>query len=692
MFLIRLGIWLFCLAVSFSGTLAKEPRAVKGVMDLRGYDPEEKIKVSLNGEWEFYWNRFLYPPDFKSNDKPRPDIYGQVPAYWTSYRGEIRTEKYGFATYRLIILLPKKKGQSYAFDIPVFDSSFELWVDDTLLFSNGKPGKSEETTIPEYRTSLRRYTPRSDTISVLINVANFHHRRGGFWQAMMFGKFNEVQKTVASKWAADYLTTGILGSFAIFFLLFFLIYPRDKVLLVFSLTLLCMAIRPFFTSEYLIYDFASFSWTWTIRLEYISSFLALAGWAWYNYFLFPFKANKISASVFSAVISLVLILVTTTSVKIFSYTVFILYAVIITLVIFALTSSFIGLLKKRLIDAAYFFLFIIISFGAVHDIFVSLGKTHSSFGYAMPFLMVMFLFAQSVLLLYKWIQAFYEKERLQKELEKININLENIVNERTHEIKTRNDEIEKKNMMIEAQNLKLTETLQFKNKIFSVIAHDLRSPIVNILYILNLLKDKNYKQNFEEFTNSSINYAQMVINLLENMLLWGKGQEDKIKFSPAKYDFASIILTNISIFKEPADRKNIKISFTQKGNSIAFCDRDLLDIVIRNLLSNAVKYTHPGGRISVLLKDNPESRTVTVKVCDNGTGIPEHRLKDLFTSANVESTPGTSNEKGTGLGLKLCRELVEINNGKITVESTVGRGTSVHIVLPSAVAVQPANQ
>ena len=234
---------------------------------------------------------------------------------------------------------------------------------------------------------------------------------------------------------------------------------------------------------------------------------------------------------------------------------------------------------------------------------VASGKSDNSFGYLLTYLIVFFVFIQAALLLYKWIRAFNEKEKLQNELEYMNRNLEILVNERTQELKTRNEEIEKQNSRIALQNKQLSDTIQLKNRIFSVIAHDLRSPVVNILYMLNLLKEKEYKEKYDTFANSSIQYAQLVISLLENMLVWGRGQEDKIKFSPEKRDLADIILTNLSIFKETADSKDISVNFTQVGNSIAYFDKDLLDIVIRNLLSNAVKYTPRGGRISILLKD-----------------------------------------------------------------------------------------
>jgi signal transduction histidine kinase len=201
--------------------------------------------------------------------------------------------------------------------------------------------------------------------------------------------------------------------------------------------------------------------------------------------------------------------------------------------------------------------------------------------------------------------------------------------------------------------------------------------------MLNLLKEKEYKEKYDTFANSSIQYAQLVISLLENMLVWGRGQEDKIKFSPEKHDLADIILTNLSIFKETADKKEISMNFTQVGNSFGYIDKDLLDIIIRNLLSNAVKYTHRGGRISILLKNKAiQGEGTLLKICDNGVGIPEEKQKDLFTSTEVASTWGTEEEKGTGLGLKLCYDLVKLNNGNITIESKVGEGTCFIITLP----------
>ena len=131
--------------------------------------------------------------------------------------------------------------------------------------------------------------------------------------------------------------------------------------------------------------------------------------------------------------------------------------------------------------------------------------------------------------------------------------------------------------------------------------------ITNILYTLYMLKEEEFRDKTESLADSCIQYSQQLIGLLENMLVWGRGQEDMIRYAPAENDLAEIILTNISIIKDSADRKNISLNFTQIGRSKGWFDKDLIDIVIRNLLSNAIKYTNQGGRIDIHVREKEES-------------------------------------------------------------------------------------
>jgi signal transduction histidine kinase len=660
-----------------------DPTAVKGVLDLREINNPGHFIVRLNGEWEFYWKKMLHPADFASKSY-KPDFYGKVPSYWTDYRDKvIKTEKFGFSTYRLIILLPKGTSNPLAVDLPVFDSSYDIFINSKYLGGNGIPGKSAAETRPEYKRNFFRFIPESDSIEIIINVANYDHRRGGIWLPIKLGTFSEVQKQLANGWAVEWSVISLLLGFSVFFLFFFIISPKEKIMVFFSLTTVALALRPLFTSHYLIYNFFNMDWIWIVRFEYFGLFQIMIGWVWYVFCLYPSRWFKIITWVITVLFLAAFCLTFFLPVRIFSYSTLMFYPSMILVMSYLLYMSFKGLLRKNKVDIAYFLTFVLLLFGGLHDMRVSLGKSNSTIGYTLTYLIVFFVFIQASILLWKWVHAYLEKDKLKNELEFLNKNLENLVNDRTQELKTRNEEIEKQSSMIALQNKQLSDTIQLKNRIFSVIAHDLRSPVVNILYMLNLLKEKEYKEKYDTFANSSIQYAQMVISLLENMLVWGRDQENKIKYSPEKRDLTDIILTNLSIFKETSDKKEISVNFTQVGNSIAYFDKDLLDIIIRNLLSNAVKYTPRGGRISILLKDKTmNDEGIMLKICDNGIGISETKLKYLFTSTEVESTPGTENEKGTGLGLKLCYELVKINQGTITVESKINEGTCFIIGLP----------
>ncbi len=133
-----------------------------------------------------------------------------------------------------------------------------------------------------------------------------------------------------------------------------------------------------------------------------------------------------------------------------------------------------------------------------------------------------------------------------------------------------------------------------------------------------------------------------------------------------------------------ADKKEISVNFIRNGSLHAFIDKDLLDIIIRNLLSNAVKYTPRGGKINIQLTDLiSDSQKVILRICDTGVGISEERQRKLFTSTEIETTHGTEDESGTGLGLKLCHELVIVNKGTISVESKVGEGSCFIIIVPA---------
>jgi signal transduction histidine kinase len=657
------------------------PEAVNGILDLRDY-ASDHFTVRLNGYWEFYWNRMLRPVDFKDK-KTKPDFYGKVPSYWTDYKG-LKTSKFGYATYRLKVILPEGYRRTLGFNMPVFDSSYDMFLDSEYLGGNGITGRSTAASKPGYQRNYFRYNPESDTLNLIINVSNFDHRRGGFWLPVEIGTASDVERHMLNSRASEWATVSLLLGFSIFFFFFFIMSPGDKLTAFFSLVTFSLALRPLFTSHFLILNLFETEWNWIIRFEYIGLYTGIIGGSWYSYYLYPTKLFRKIAYTFTFLFSICLLSVFLLPVRLFSYSVLLVYPSILLLVGYLLYSSLRGATRKSLLDLVYFIAFIFLIAGAINDMKISLGNTSSSGEYLLSYIIVIFLIIQAALLLYKWVRSYNDRVKLQKQLEYMNRNLEMLVGLRTKELKSQKEEIEEQNRVIAEQNLKLSDTLQIRNKMFSVISHDLRNPAVNILYMLLLLKEQKVKEEDVSYVNSCIESSQRIIDLLENMLAWGREQENRIKYSPVMLDLSEVVMKNLDLLRENTSKKKIKINFIKTGNPVAYFDRDLLDIIVRNLLSNATKYSHAEGRIDIsLIGSNGGEKLIRLKIADQGVGISESRLKTLFNGGELISTPGTANEKGTGLGLKLCHDLIQLNKGDIKVDSLEGKGTCITITLPA---------
>jgi signal transduction histidine kinase len=227
---------------------------------------------------------------------------------------------------------------------------------------------------------------------------------------------------------------------------------------------------------------------------------------------------------------------------------------------------------------------------------------------------------------------------------------------------------------------KLNDT---KNKFFSVIAHDLKSPYNAVLGFAQVLKDKSIDNpEYFKFAKLIHDTALNSYNLLENLLEWSRSQLDQIKFEPCSTNLLAAINKNLELLQTIADQKNIKLQIRVNSNMQVWADDVLFSTIIRNLLTNAIKFTDLGGEISIAAREG--TKNVEISVSDTGIGMSDDLVKRLFRIETKESRLGTQNEKGTGLGLLLCKEFVEMHGGKIWAESIEGSGTTFYITIPVA--------
>lgn len=244
------------------------------------------------------------------------------------------------------------------------------------------------------------------------------------------------------------------------------------------------------------------------------------------------------------------------------------------------------------------------------------------------------------------------------------------------DFKNLEDEIRKKNEQLLA-------TIAEKDKFFSIIAHDLKSPFNAIIGLSELLTEQVMEQDCEGIIRSARIIQQSsnkAMALLTNLMDWTRSQSGRMEFNPEPIEMSSLCEEVLALFQESAVQKGIVVRTSFKTTAKLFVDRNMMSTVVRNLISNAIKFSYSGGTVDLILKETVDS--VKLQVEDHGIGIPANRVETLFKIDEAISTRGTSNETGTGLGLILCMEFIKKHKGELTVQSTENEGTTFNVILP----------
>ncbi len=249
-------------------------------------------------------------------------------------------------------------------------------------------------------------------------------------------------------------------------------------------------------------------------------------------------------------------------------------------------------------------------------------------------------------------------------------------------LRKQQDELLEKNRSIMEQKEKLDQLNTVKDRFFSIISHDLRNNLTTMKLYFDLISHKDYQpQDHTEITAQIAGSVENTIDLLENLLVWASAQIKGIPIHRQKLNIHSLAQENINLLNGVAHQKSIILENTTDEHITAFADIDMINLVLRNLIGNAIKFTPNNGLIRV--SASMSEMNCIVHVSDNGIGIGSDMLSKLFSQYEHPTTKGTANEKGTGLGLMLCKDFVERNNGRIWAESEKGKGTTFYFSLPN---------
>jgi len=243
-------------------------------------------------------------------------------------------------------------------------------------------------------------------------------------------------------------------------------------------------------------------------------------------------------------------------------------------------------------------------------------------------------------------------------------------------------ELQKTKRQLENTNKELIKLNTTKDRLFSIIGHDLRGPVGGLDSILQFMletRDMGIEETRKYIKELKV-YSSFAFNLLENLLNWAIAQEKQSVINYKFINLRGIVTECCDVLSMAANKKNIMIKNELDNDITIEADKEMIMTVTRNLLSNALKFTAQNGEVSV--RSSEDGKNIKISVTDNGIGIASEKLENIFNAGKDNSTAGTDGEKGTGLGLFLCRELIEKHKGEIAAESEEGKGSMFFFTLP----------
>lgn len=680
-----------------SAEASEKPQAINGILDLTNWNWEQDETVSLDGEWEFYWQELLTPNDFHNLNGALQKELLTVPRAWNTFviDGEELSGD-GYATYRLLIY--NSSEQILGIKIPRIFTSYNLWVNGKLIASNGNVSPEKDKMIPQYLPKVKYIKPEGDTIELVIQVANFRHRSGGILESIHMGTEGQISQMRTSNLALELFLFGSVFIIGLYHLALYGYRTKDKSTLIFGVYSILISLRTILVGEiYFINLFPYFNWEAAHKIQTLAYYLGVPLIVMFLKAIYPAdvstKINRIVQVIGGSFALLVLL----TPAKVFTqfnplYQVFSLLVVpYIIYVIFNICY------KKR--EGSYFIgtgLFILIIFTINDIIFLSILIADSDNHFLRSIItrgnmsswgLLIFVFSQSLVLAQKFSGSFSRVELLTKQLQQLNVGLEGKVKERTLALENSKKELEK-------AYLAVSRLEKSRQDLVQNISHDLRTPLTAIQGYVNaildgLVEEPHQQQKYLKRVTEKVNNLNYMVQELMDLAQL-EARQSILDFKPVSINSLITSLTN----KHSLDMMNAKVTFKvnyppswqddtfKSEHSFVVIDTEKLDRVFTNLFSNALKYTPEGGRIELSFDCTADNKNLLIEISDTGVGISRDDLPHIFERFYMVSKARQDNDTSSGLGLAIAKEIVEYHDGEIWVKSEIDKGSSFFFTLP----------
>jgi len=625
------------------------PEAKSGILDLAKWDFEKNGIIKLNGEWEFYWHKLLSYKDFEDK-KIAPDIFANAPDHWNSYT--IDNENLpgkGFATYRLHLFTGLSAGKLVGIRVSGFATAYSLFVNDTRIASNGTVGSTQENAVPQVIPLIVVFTAPSAEFDLIVQVSNFDYGRGGFWSPIYLGSVAEIytlQETTREK--EFFLIASYIMAAAYFLFLFFL--NRESAdNLYFSALCLSYALFMSMSGECLgssLIPNQDFRITVTLYNESLS--LTLLFLVLFISELFPTSFTKTVIKFLLVYVSGTTLLFFLTSVAFYSQFAYIFFTAALFVICYSLVLVLIGVLRKKPGALINFGIILGLLLTSCQIIFSWTNLISSDFGLGIFLWGGAVLLAQSVIQAQKLTGAYREKAALVERLYSLD---------------------------------------RLKDEFLANTSHELRTPLHAITALADGMMLGEVNQNQKNSLSLIASSGRRLSTLVNSILDYSKMRHGDLKINLAPVDLSVVVENTFKVLGTLNTSSSVQL-INKIGPDLpsVLADEDRVYQILYNLVGNSLKFTSQGY---IEVSARIISDRVELCVYDTGPGIPIEKQEAIFKSFDQLDSGSAhahvvAENEGTGLGLPISRQLVDLQGGSIWVESKPGSGSKFFFTLPVA--------
>ncbi len=654
-----------------------KPISENGIIDLQNWDFNSDGEAYLIGDWKFKWledNPAFSDPHY--DDSSWKNI--PIRSFWSKFAGSGT----GYGWYRLKIKLDKSKlnkdNSKMSLYIEFFLTSYELYVNGKLLTSSGKFGKSEIESVPQLipRLEIIDIPSGSDDLVIAVRCSNFHHRTGGSSYIPRIGLYNDLKQMI---WVRDFkniLILGVILMMGIYHLFLWIGRKEDMASFYFTTGCFIIFLRLAAVNGFFVIMFPELNlFEFGYKIIYLSMPIASMSFLLFFNEFFPDDFNARLLSLFKMVFGVLVIAVIVFQCKIYSQIASVYEGVSFLSGMWMLIVIIIAALKKR--EWAWYMLpgcFLLVLTGLNDILMFKLFINTPEVAYIG---LTGLIFFQAAVLSKRFASAFRTAEHL-------SLFLQDEVDIKTSVLSERTLEAENSRREIEIANTRLKEMDNYKSIFFQNITHEFRTPLTLIIGYVERALDTTADDNPETLRDRYqiiLSNARRLLRLINQLLDISKIDSHMMLLKEEPVDLVALIKNITVYFESPAIDKKIHFSVNfQHENIVGLLDREKIENILYNILSNAFKFTGNNGSIDVSVSRN--NGQAIISVSDSGTGIDESRIHRIFERFYQADNSLIRGYEGTGIGLSLVKEYVDLHMGHIDVQSSPGKGSVFTVTLP----------